>query len=318
MWPLSQETVQQVIRVRLKHGPHELLNKFKELKVRAHIVRGMAYLYIKHHMSDLGGRPGVLSLHAIQKKATVTESLQAHVDARVSLHYPSATFNSEGAVPETIATMVQEQAAVSLAKTAEKSGFEMKQPTMPDAPCAPESLFENVRPVLVVQEATMEEAVDTNTALESTLGNLNEVTLNMSNKFENQYTSQYMARIFPASLNYDCGGADYPELFESFTMEDDDSVASAVRNRWRRLADEAILTPGLYKQMLANRSEKQIAGEWFLVPAAQNLHWRWMVLRSAFLTCKRKVAPGDTLNDNLIALIEAAKTLWQRMKKGTQ
>ena len=77
-----------------------------------------------------------------------------------------------------------------------------------------------------------------------------------------------------------------------------------------------MVTPGIYKQMLATRPEKQIAGDWFLVPAAQNLHWRWMVLKSAFLTCKQKVKPGDSSTDNLEALVEAAKTLWTRMKRG--
>ena len=40
------------------------------------------------------------------------------------------------------------------------------------------------------------------------------------------------------------------------------------------------------------------------------------VILGAFLTCKRKVAPGESLHTNLCELIDAAKTLWQRMKKG--
>ena len=89
-----------------------------------------------------------------------------------------------------------------------------------------------------------------------------------------------MPRIFPAALNYDCGGADYPGLFATFQEDDADTLQEAVQTRWRRIAGEAVVTPGIYKQMLATRPEKQISGDWLLVPAAQNLHWRWMVLRS--------------------------------------
>ena len=41
--------------------------------------------------------------------------------------------------------------------------------------------------------------------------------------------------------------------------------------------------------MLATRPEMQVAGDWMLVPAARNLHWRYEVLHSAFMVCKQKV-----------------------------
>ena len=67
--------------------------------------------------------------------------------------------------------------------------------------------------------------------------------------------------------------------------------------------------------MLATRPEMQLSGDWMLVPGARNLHWRYTVLHSAFLECKQKIAPGDTLNANLDKLIEAAKRVWERMQK---
>ena len=69
--------------------------------------------------------------------------------------------------------------------------------------------------------------------------------------------------------------------------------------------------------MMATRAERQLAKDWFFVPAAQNLHWRWQVLQSSFLTCKQKVKPGDTLDENLVALVEAARTLMTRIQKGS-
>ena len=152
---------------------------------------------------------------------------------------------------------------------------------MPDAPEDMQNLFEHQRPVLVVGEGTTTHAIEKDVVAEFALGSVTEVKLEMSNEFENQFLTQYVPRIFPATLKYDCGGADYMDLFSSWCAEDDNSIESAVRTRWRRLAGEAVLTPGAYAQMLATRPEKQIAGDWLLVPAAQNLHWRWMVLRSA-------------------------------------
>ena len=67
--------------------------------------------------------------------------------------------------------------------------------------------------------------------------------------------------------------------------------------------------------MLSQRPEMQISGDWMLVPASRNLHWRHSVLHSAFKLCKQKVAPGETLNKNLEQLLQAARGLWERMRK---
>ena len=96
-----------------------------------------------------------------------------------------------------------------------------------------------------------------------------------------------------------------------------DAVPLAVEQRWRRLADAAILTPGLYAQHQAMRSEAQIASDWMLVPAARNLHWRYEVLHASFLSCKQKVAAGEPLNVNLQELVSAATSLWTRLKQGS-
>ena len=53
------------------------------------------------------------------------------------------------------------------------------------------------------------------------------------------------------------------------------------------------------------------------VPAARNLHWRYTVLRSAFMICKENVAAGESNQENLKALIEGATSLFQRLQKGT-
>eukprot|EP00973_Karenia_brevis_P073528 10216465-Karenia_brevis.AAC.1 len=142
----------------------------------------------------------------------------------------------------------------------------------------------------------------------------------MSNIFEDQFISKYLPRIVPWALNYDCGGAEYPDLFsnwEEMSENQDLLLSQGIKQRWRKIAGEAALTPGEHAKMLATRSEMQVAGDWIAVPAARNLHWRYSVLHSAFMVCKQKVAPGETLNANLETLIEATKKIWQKMSSNT-
>ena len=65
--------------------------------------------------------------------------------------------------------------------------------------------------------------------------------------------------------------------------------------------------PGDYAAMLATHAEAQVASDWMAVPIARNLHWRYAILHSAFMTCKQNVAPGEALSHNLECLVEATK-----------
>ena len=117
--------------------------------------------------------------------------------------------------------------------------------------------------------------MDQNVVVEHAVGSVNNIDLEMSKVFENQYLSKYMPSIFPASLNFHCGGADYPDLFAQFDESDPEAFATAVRNSWGRMASGALVSPGVYSQMVSTRAESQLAKDWFLVPAARNLHWQW-------------------------------------------
>ena len=61
----------------------------------------------------------------------------------------------------------------------------------------------------------------------------------------------------------------------------------------------------------------QVAADWMLVPAARNLHWRYQVLHSAFMVCKQKVAPGESLQQNLDELLTAVRKIWLCIAKNT-
>ena len=84
-------------------------------------------------------------------------------------------------------------------------------------------------------------------------------------------------------------------------------MAPSVRECWRRIANEAPLYPGDYAAMLAIRAEAQVAAEWMAMPISRNLHGRYAVLHSAFITGKQKVALGEALTHNLECLFQATK-----------
>ena len=93
----------------MTQGPEQLLNKFTELKVRSWVIKKMAYIYIERHVQDLADRPGVLTIHRIQKCASVKSSLEAHVDERVKLEYPAHEYDTEQGqiLPEITASVVE-------------------------------------------------------------------------------------------------------------------------------------------------------------------------------------------------------------------
>ena len=86
-WPLSPDTVEQLVRVQILKSPTGIADKFRELRVRPWVVRSIAMLYIKHRVHDLASRPGVLKIHEERGQLTVLESLRQHIDERVNSLY---------------------------------------------------------------------------------------------------------------------------------------------------------------------------------------------------------------------------------------
>ena len=298
-WPLDQATVSELVRVRLVRAKKDTAAHYRELRVRSRVVKGMAHIYMQRHLQDLGKRPRVLKL--MQSEYAPSDStecpldqIRAHIEARISKEYPDKEFGgAEGAVPQAIWAMIQGDEEVN-----DVSAFEMKQATMPDTPNAGSQLCQGQRPTIVTDEGDTFGTFSKADVAQATLSDkINIVDVPVANTFENQFVSQYMCRVFPWALNYDCGGADFPELFSdwswlerSIAQRGGESVVEHLQERWRRLHGEAPLLPGEYAQMLACRPEMHVAGDWMLVPSARNLHWRYAVLHSTFMACKQKVA----------------------------
>ena len=66
------------------------------------------------------------------------------------------------------------------------------------------------------------------------------------------------------ALNYDCGGPEFPALFENWDelmTNQNDLLARGIQQRWRKLAGEAVLVPGDYARMLSTRPKMQVSIE---------------------------------------------------------
>eukprot|EP00973_Karenia_brevis_P079488 11031030-Karenia_brevis.AAC.1 len=63
----------------------------------------------------------------------------------------------------------------------------------------------------------------------------------MSSVFGEKFASHYGSRVFPWALNYDCGGAEYPDLvsdWEKLEKQLGDHIVSELKERWRRTNSE--------------------------------------------------------------------------------
>ena len=196
-WPLAPDVVLNVVRVRFIQGPEDLLQKFRDLYVRSKVVKKLAAIYIDRKVQDLANRPGVLEIHSFQKCASVSESLKAHVSQRVDSLYPPALHGSEqGALLPGLEKVVEQQRAAENSRVAE-SAFDFKQSTGHDAPRNAKRLFENVRPSVVVDEGDAQGTFAPEVVLEHAVDNVLNLTVRMSNTFEDQFLSKYLPRICP-------------------------------------------------------------------------------------------------------------------------
>ena len=170
----------------------------------------------------------------------------------------------------------------------------------------------------MASEGSTQGGIPDKVTAEYVVGSLAQLNVHVSGKFKGQYISKYLPRVFTWSLTYACGGPAFPGLFTNWSALENCNTSSlelGIQQRWRRLTEDSVVTPGLYAQMIATRADIQLGSDWMLVTARKSLHWRYAVLHSAFLMCKQDFAPSETLNANLTTLIEAAKSIWPKMRK---
>ena len=97
-WPHPKEDLLHIVRVRLVGTQASLLNKFKELQIRAEIVRKLCLLYLERQWHILENNPGVDTIHRNEHCASPYESMKEHIRKTIEKNYPEevhATWSSD-------------------------------------------------------------------------------------------------------------------------------------------------------------------------------------------------------------------------------
>ena len=216
-WPHSPETVCNWIRVVLKHADDksgDLMEHIKELRVRAHVVLGMARLYIHRHFDFLDER-----LTAVEIKERV-RSLEAEVKTRIDGLYPAdeGYHTEEGQLPKELQAQIEEnQVRFKNHRVDVGPGIELKNQAMPDSTAAQEEPFQNVRPVAVLAEQDAGRLTELDDQKKFALSEYSTLAVKCTTRFEDQFNPLYINIIFPWSLCGENSGAEYP----AFEIPDD-------------------------------------------------------------------------------------------------
>jgi hypothetical protein len=309
-WPHAPDAVAHWVRIVLKKGDVDMMKHIKELKVRAHVVLGLARIYIERHIDNLDTT--LQGSQIKQRKAQLMESAKN----RVEEHYPEERFDAEGALIQELTDMV-ETAAVRWKKRSRASLVEDKNQTMPDAVSEVSTTFEHTRPTGVVAERDANLLVEHADQMKAALAKYSSLDVQVATRFEDQFVPLYLSRIYPWALNFECGG---PEYSDFFVQEEDEEALRTDGRRvmgTRRHGNSAVFTPQRHAKNLARRIEVQIAGDWGLVPGAHNLTMRYAALKEAHLSCRMRVTGDKPLDVNAQQLIDAADMLFKRLHQGS-
>ena len=181
-WPLDQDTVAEILTVRLVRGHEALIDQFRQLKVRSRVVKQMANIYIENRYEDLVKNEKVITLLAA-KDGNLRELFKEHINKRVDEQYPPSVFDTaEGCVPEAVrvqALAAMDKEPVQLRKTTvhdgkQSIGHDVSQSNVNE-------VFASLRPSIFVGEHTTS-AEDPQKLIEKVSG----VQVRMSTEFEHQ------------------------------------------------------------------------------------------------------------------------------------
>jgi hypothetical protein len=277
----------------------------KELHVRSHVLVGLGRIYAEH-------------LHElVSETATAKDLLSraeniARYESNVREHYPEERFGAEeGGLSEES----KEAALEALKKHKEQEWSRLSQTEQlegknaaPDDPAiAPDDkIFANVRPC-ILREDSSARGVDEDVQVSGALANFSDYNTKLhGNVLHESWAPRYTSMILPWTFNYMSGGPEYANWYADVPAE-----------RWRRHKDAAVLDPDRYCKNVARRAEMQFGGHWTALPIARNLAVRYQALKRAFLMVGRRRQSGMPLADSANEFLLAAKTLFERLDRGT-
>jgi hypothetical protein len=305
-WPHPPDVVAHMIRFIFQGADEQhCMAWLKELHVRSHVLVGLGRIYAEHLHELVSETPTAKDL------LSRAENI-ARYESNVREHYPEERFGAEeGGLSEEI----KEAALEALKKHKEQEWSRLNQTEQlegknaaPDDPAiAPDDkIFANVRPC-ILQEDSSARGVDEDVQVSGALANFSDYNTKLhGNVLHESWAPRYTSMILPWTFNYMSGGPEYANWYTEVPEE-----------RWRRHKDAAVLDPDRYCKNVARRAEMQFGGHWTALPIARNLAVRYQALKRAFLMVGRRRQSGMPLADSANEFLKAAKTLFERLDRGT-
>ena len=181
------------------------MKHLKELHVRSHVMVGLGHIYGEHlHEAVAGTRTATLLK---DRAATI-----ARYEENVRRFYPEERFgNEKGGLSDELTTAAAE--TVKRARAADDATcFEFKNAN-PENPAAasPEELFDNIRPVSIVEDADAQHVVDHDLQVKSGMANVSDFHVRMKADMEMQssFEPKYNSLISPSTYNYMARGPEF-------------------------------------------------------------------------------------------------------------
>eukprot|EP00973_Karenia_brevis_P033910 4679344-Karenia_brevis.AAC.1 len=89
----GQNTVCEILTVRLVRGHEAVIDQFRQLGVRSQIVKRMANIYIENHYEDLVKKKSVIKL-LVTRDGDLKQRFKEHINRRVDEQYPPSKFDT--------------------------------------------------------------------------------------------------------------------------------------------------------------------------------------------------------------------------------
>ena len=197
-WPHPPDVVAHMVRF-LFYGTTEehCMKHLKELHVRSHVLVGLGHIYAEHlHEAVAGTRTATL---VKDRAATI-----ARYEENVRRFYPEERFGSEEGGLSDELTHAAEETVKRARAAAASTCFEFKNAN-PENPAAAssEDVFDNLRPVSIVEDADAQHVVDHGLLVKSGMANVSDFQVRMKADMEMQssFEPKYNSLISPSTYN---------------------------------------------------------------------------------------------------------------------
>ena len=317
--PHSGAVIAHMIRFNLRIGTIELAKHLKEAKLRGEVVLALGRelitsghrAFVNERLLQKPLRKAAANVLDSKRSPPCPSGLEAVIHAfedRARARYPEAVFNEpDGAMLPEVASAIE--ASIKRRDASKKqppSGIFDKNATPASGPKLLQHVFEEVRPMAVLEERHSDSATDMNAQRNAALQRYSTLQAQTDMKWLPQWCSEYLTDIYPFSLGAHFGGAEYCQ-----------SKHKAKRRCINTEPIPSVVTSFDVTSGLPRRVEGNVRSDWNLTPILRNLHFRYRTLETPSLGVKTVIDSNEPAVSYARQLQAAVEGLYHKLAKGT-